>query len=326
MIFADKIINLRKKNGWSQEVLAEKLEVSRQTISKWESAQSVPDFKRMIQISELFGVSTDYLLKDSIEQEEFIEKEIQEDKSIYNVSLEMANSFINDIRREASKVAIGVSLCILSPIILIILSGLSEKGLIGISEKQAKGIGLLVALLMIAYAVAIFVIEHINMSKYEILKKKSLETEYGVSGMAKGLKEKYKNEHANKLTVGITLCVISSIPIFIAMILENNILLEVFSVPLLLVFVALGVMFIVNTSIIWSGFDILLEEGDYKRDVKQEEEKNATIASVYWCIVLTIYLAYSFTTNNWDESWMVWPVSGVFYGAFTAVLKIIRSR
>ena len=70
MIFADKLMDLRKKNGWSQEELAEKLNVSRQAVSKWESAQSVPDMNRIIQLSELFGVSTDYLLKDEMEQAE----------------------------------------------------------------------------------------------------------------------------------------------------------------------------------------------------------------------------------------------------------------
>ena len=70
MILADKIVDLRKKSGWSQEELAEKMNVSRQAISKWEGAQSVPDMGRIIQLSEIFGVSTDYLLKDQIEKEE----------------------------------------------------------------------------------------------------------------------------------------------------------------------------------------------------------------------------------------------------------------
>ena len=64
MILADKIIELRKRNGWSQEELAEKLNVSRQSISKWEGAQSIPDMNRIIKMSEIFGVSTDFLLKD----------------------------------------------------------------------------------------------------------------------------------------------------------------------------------------------------------------------------------------------------------------------
>ena len=70
MILADKIINERKKNGWSQEDLAEKLSVSRQAISKWESAQATPDLSKVILLAELFGVSTDYLLKDEIEPED----------------------------------------------------------------------------------------------------------------------------------------------------------------------------------------------------------------------------------------------------------------
>ena len=65
MILADKIINERKRNAWSQEELADKLGVSRQAVSKWESAQSVPDIQRVIQMAQLFGVSTDYLLTGS---------------------------------------------------------------------------------------------------------------------------------------------------------------------------------------------------------------------------------------------------------------------
>ena len=71
MILADKIIYLRKKAGWSQEELAEKMEVSRQSISKWEGALSVPDMNRILKLSELFDVSTDYLLRDEMEEEDY---------------------------------------------------------------------------------------------------------------------------------------------------------------------------------------------------------------------------------------------------------------
>ena len=70
MILADKITELRKKAGWSQEELAAQLGVSRQSVSKWEGAQSVPDMEKILQLSNLFGVSTDYLLKDEITQPE----------------------------------------------------------------------------------------------------------------------------------------------------------------------------------------------------------------------------------------------------------------
>ena len=71
MIFADKLIALRKKSGWSQEELAEKLGVTRQSVSKWEGAQSVPDIDKILQLSRLFGVTTDYLLKDELGEPEY---------------------------------------------------------------------------------------------------------------------------------------------------------------------------------------------------------------------------------------------------------------
>ena len=70
MILADKITALRKKAGWSQEELTEQLGVTRQSVSKWEGAQSVPDMDKVVQMSRLFSVTTDFLLKDELSEEE----------------------------------------------------------------------------------------------------------------------------------------------------------------------------------------------------------------------------------------------------------------
>ena len=56
MILADKIIEERKKNGWTQEDLAQKLGVSRQSVSKWESGQSVPDLNRILEMARIAGL------------------------------------------------------------------------------------------------------------------------------------------------------------------------------------------------------------------------------------------------------------------------------
>ena len=63
MNIADRIQDLRKQKGYSQEQLAEKVGVSRQAVSKWESGQSAPDLEKIIAMSDLFEVTTDYLLK-----------------------------------------------------------------------------------------------------------------------------------------------------------------------------------------------------------------------------------------------------------------------
>lgn len=64
MNLSEKIMMLRKKEGWSQEELANHLQISRQAVSKWESGQSMPDTDKIIQLSQLFHVTTDYLLLD----------------------------------------------------------------------------------------------------------------------------------------------------------------------------------------------------------------------------------------------------------------------
>ena len=64
MTFSEKIINLRKAHRWSQEDFAEKLNVSRQAISRGENDSALPDALNILQISKLFGVTTDYLLND----------------------------------------------------------------------------------------------------------------------------------------------------------------------------------------------------------------------------------------------------------------------
>ena len=64
MQFNEKIISLRKSMGLSQEELGAELHVSRQTISKWESAQSYPDFQRLVLLSDYFGLTLDELVRD----------------------------------------------------------------------------------------------------------------------------------------------------------------------------------------------------------------------------------------------------------------------
>lgn len=66
MKLEEKIVLLRKQKGWSQEELAEQLDVSRQAVSKWESGQATPDVDKILKLSQIFGVSTDMLLKEDV--------------------------------------------------------------------------------------------------------------------------------------------------------------------------------------------------------------------------------------------------------------------
>ena len=325
MIFADKLIDLRKKNGWSQEELAEKLNVSRQSVSKWEGAQSVPDMSRIIQLSELFGVSTDYLLQDNLEQTELSQESVP-DTQARTVSLEEANDFLNIKEENSRRVALGVMLCILSPVALILLGGAQYFGLLKWSENAAGGVGLVILMLMILPAVGLFVISNLRVSRYEYLEKEPVDTLYGVTGMVRDRKERFRPVHSRYMLIGIMLCVASTIPLFISMIFREESFVTVIGIASILVLAAFGVLLIVRASIIWGSYQMLLEEEDYSRENKESSSRYGMIGGIYWCLVIAAYLAWSFIGNAWHRSWIIWPVAGVAYGAVIGIARALRKR
>ena len=333
MILADKIIELRKKNGWSQEELAEKLDVSRQAVSKWESAQSVPDMNRILSLSNVFSVSTDYLLKDELEAEPGRGEAIPEDAGVKlrRVSMGEAQSFLMYRDLVSRRVPLGVLFCILSPVVLILLGALREGGLIRVPEQAAAGIGLLVLILLVGGAVALFVVTGLSGKPFEYLSKEPFETEYGVDGFVKERRDRERGTFAAFLVSGIVLCVLSAVPIFAAMILPStNEAGEAprygVAVSLLLVMVGVGVYLIIRASVRRDSCAILLQEGDYSEEKKEEQKRTQTLSAVYWGVVTAGYLGYSFATMDWKRSWIVWPVAAVLYGVVVAIFTAVKKN
>ena len=327
MILADKIIENRKRNGWSQEELADKLGVSRQSVSKWESAQAVPDMKRILKMSELFGVSTDYLLKDEIELPAVPETglpvdagEMEWEDAAVNVTLEDASSFLTFNEKAASLISTGVMLCIMSPIMLLLLGGFTDDGKIALGENAAGAIGVIILLIIIAVAVGLFLYVGFNGHRYEYLEESRIDTAYGVSGMVRERKDAYERTHSRDMIIGIMLCIVAAIPIFVIAIMDLKTgasSVGAASVAVMLAVIAVGVRFIVHTSIIWGGMDKLLEEGDYTRLNKRAGKYDG----IYWAIVTAIYLGWSFITQRWEMTWLVWPVAGVLFAAYHEMMK-----
>lgn len=331
MILADKIINLRKKNGWSQEELAEKLGVTRQSISKYEGAQSIPDLDKILKLSEIFGVTTDYLIKDELEEEEYAPSQMQEnesesDRSVHKVTMEMANEYLQIIDWTAGKTAFATMLCILSPIVLLMLGAMSEMPDYHISENATAGIGICVLIVLIAIAVTIFILCGMKTKKYEFMEKEDIETAYGVSGMVKEKRDAYHSPYVTQLVIGITCCICSVIPLFGTLAVSESDFYMVSAVCMLLTLVAIGTYFIVRSAAKMNAVNQLLEEEDYTRQKKHENKKMSGPVMVYWLIATAIYLAWSFTTNDWDRTWIIWPVVGVLFPAFYAIVNGIRKK
>ena len=332
MILADKIMNLRKKNGWSQEELAEKLGVSRQSISKYEGAQAVPDLDKILKLSQIFGVTTDYLIKDELEEEIYsdeigLDEESEEDGTHYKVTMEMANEFLELRKKAAVRIAFATLLCIISPVALLMFAVASEVPAYGITENMAAGIGLCILMLLIVIAVAIFIMTDMKSKKFEFLQMDTFETEYGVDGMVKERKERFQDTYVKYNVLGAIFCVASVIPLFLGIALFKQDLYIVMMVCLLFCMVSVGVFFFVLAGVIMSSMNQILEEGDFTRKNKRDNKKTEKFSGIYWIVATAVYLGYSFITNDWGRSWIIWPVVGVLFPAIRLlVLSLMNSK
>lgn len=328
MILADKIIKLRKQNGWSQENLAEELGISRQSVSKWESGTSIPDLDKIIKMSTIFGVSTDYLLKDDME-ELTIAETVNGYEEEYGrvVSLEEANAYMDAIKKKARPMAIATFLCIISPICLIFLGGLSEFRDSGLSENLAGGLGTAILLMIVAVGAAIFVLCGMQLSKYEYMEKEILSLSYGVQGIVEKNKEAFEATHQGCTVAGVFLCIAGVVPLLVAAGFDAGEFVCIVCLDVLLAFVACGVYLFVWSGCIWGSYEKLLQIGDYTIEKKSVNKRLNFFPGAYWCTVTAIYLAISFTKGNWESSWIVWPVAGVLFAALYIVLgAVVNSK
>ena len=332
MILADKIIDLRKKAGWSQEELAEKLAVTRQSVSKWEGAQSIPDMDKVVQMSRLFGVTTDYLLKDEIEVTEPTVNADDRQPPLRRVTIGEASDYLALRRAAAPKMALATMLCVFSPIVLIGLAAVSELSVstFPIREDVAAGIGLCVLLVLVAIAVVLFMDCRNKAKEYDFLEKEPFETEYGVAGMVKERQKAFKPTYDRMNTIGTVLCILSVLPLFATMAFTVGVdFFMTMAVCLLLAVVGVGVYFFVYGGTINGSMEKLLEEGDYTRSEKSRKNVTGPVSVIYWLAVTAVFLIYTFGPNGNGQpgySWIIWAVAGVLYAAVLAVVKLIRSR
>ena len=322
MILADKIITLRKKNGWSQEEFAEKVGVSRQAISKWESAQSVPDLDKILRMSELFGVTTDFLLKDEFETEDYTGS-TAEDSPLRAVSMEDANAYLAYKRSASTKIAFGVLLCILSPICLILLEGFAEAGMM--AEVIASAVGVCVLLAMIAVAVSTFIATALAGKKWKFIdEKKSFELSYGVDGMVREKRAAFSSKYTVLTVTGVVLCIFCAAPLIVTSVLEME-LLSVIMVGVLLAICGAGVFCFVLGGVQYDAYTNLLA-GDRrigtKKHVSKVKTTEALISEVYWLITTAIYFIWSFSTGAWHISWLTWVIGGALFSIVKLIYKV----
>ena len=191
------------------------------------------------------------------------------------------------------------------------------------SENLAAGIGCMVLLVFIAAAVFIFIFSGIKMSHLEQLEKEPFETEYGVTGMVKERRGAYEEKYTIGTAIGVVLCILSVIPLLVAGAMDFPDDICAACVSVLLVLIALGVNSLIRVGMVKGSYDTLLQEGEFSKREKLVKKKLDTFSGVYWLLATAMYLARSFKTMEWDQTWVLWPVAGVLFAAVCGIARMI---
>lgn len=187
--------------------------------------------------------------------------------------MEQAADYLAQRQAARAKLALATLLCVLSPAALLLLAALSDRPGAAISENAAAGIGLCVLMVLVAVAVAVFITCAAQVKAYAFLESEPFETACGVTGMVRECRAAFAPRHTRGKVVGTVLCILSAVPLFIAVCLDGPDLLYVGAVCLLLVLAGVGGAVLVSGGVYWVAMDRLLEEDDYARPRKRPERR-----------------------------------------------------
>ena len=221
MILAEKIVRLRKQFGWSQEELAEQMNVSRQSVSKWESTNSIPDLNRIIMLAEIFNVSTDFLLKD--ENEAFDSRDESKEPNTIQISLEQAVKYIENKMEVSALITKGVMLCVCSVVPLFFFLAMAENNRLNLTGDIAAAIGVVSILVMVSIAISFFIKTNQYESDIAVIDNETFELAYGVHSVFKEKLMKFRVTYNLRLSLGIFMFIFSFVPlIFVSMFFSGS--------------------------------------------------------------------------------------------------------
>lgn len=293
MSISENLQILRKSKNMSQEELAEKLNVSRQAVSKWESGSGYPETEKIISICEIFDCSMDELVKGKIAND------IKEEKSNYD----------SVMTSTAKGIAIGVGITILGAAVMMTIMGLLQ------GHDQSHLLGVIAVLVAVIFAVPMFIVFG---TKEDNFKKKNpkVANVYTEEEIEKG-----NSKYTVILACGISTILLGVIAMFVLMGLKVFGEESTLPVAVLLYFVAVGVTTLVYSGKMKEKFDIEAYNKQNTEEAKAESNKIGKICGVIMLIATAIFLVLGLGFGFWSFNWIVFPIGGILCGIVATILE-----
>ena len=291
MQFGEKLYQLRKEKGISQEKLAEALGVSRQAVSKWESRTAYPELEKLILMSELFGVTLDYLIK-----EDEIEMPQSDNGSEIFLQSEDAKKYVTFKKKFAAKISLSIAAFIMGLLFPILMD-----------KNENDSIGGIIFLFIVAIGVFVLIVTGISNSKYAKFEGKEIRLSLQSREELTPIWESFKTKLAMAIAFSIFLIIIA----MAGAALINYIIGEdgeniAGASFMACVSIAVGVM--IYSGIMHSTYEFLLENAEFLSKKKKDEESNK-IFSIIMPLAVMIYLILGFIGGWWHPGWVVFPIA-----------------
>ena len=303
MSLGENLQFLRKKNDITQEQLAEKLEVSRQSVSKWESDTTYPEMEKLVQLCQMFHVTMDNLIQKDIS---FL---YVEDKSHYDAHMNLFNKMIS----------LGIGLILSGLFLTIFLNGIDF----------ADELSTIVFLIFIVIAVAIFIVMGLQHDNFQ-RKNPYIEDFYTEEEI-----DHFNKKFAIMIAAGVSLILIGIIlmlglePILSSKFTDTSIDSDELMSSIFLFFVTIAVTIIVYAGMQKEKYEI--KHYNLMHDKESEEYKKDQLTNtVCGCLMMTatiIYLIFGFKNNGWGMPYIVvFPVFGIGCGIASMIINVKRKK
>jgi len=321
VILADKIIRLRKQFGWSQEELAEKMNISRQSVSKWESTNSIPDLNRIVMLAAIFDVSTDFLLKDDVEA--FDSPSEGTGPGDILISLEQSLKYVENKMEVAGLITKGAVLCVCSVVPLIFFLAMAETNRLNMTSDVATAIGVVSILVMVSIGVSFFIRTNQYESDIAPIENEVFELAYGVHSVFKEKLQKFRVTYNLKLSVGIFMFIISFVPLMLVSMFIGGSEIILMMLIVLILMVATGIYIVAPVSAKFDAYNNILNDSCIKTEKSRRTKRAEKLAAFYWPLLTAIYLGWSLWTMDWGVTWIVWPVGAVLFAALVGLMELL---
>jgi len=242
---------------------------------------------------------------DEIAAELGVGQSIAEPEDAVSLSGDEADDYLFQTKRSGIWVGIGVWL---------VLTGVCAFLMISSISPAHGAMGIFVLLAVVAVAVAIFIMNGLRMERFEHYTKQNIRLDMQDRAELEQQLARFMPRFTIQIIAGI-----ASILLAVGMLIFLGELgYEMLPLVLLLLTVGFAAFLFITAGTTKSGYDVLLGKGDYSNKTKNNKAERiiGTVASVYWPLMVAIYLLWSFIGDAWGISWLIWPVAGILFGAF----------